>query len=274
MDGLALVDIARMEERRQADGLFEVADEAKRLGGGTLARGVPGTWFNYGVGLGLSGPVSAEDLREFVEFYEGKGIEPRIEVCPFADEAFVADLASMGFVVRLFEMVFARALDAAEPVRPVHTPPAGLEIRAVDREDHAQVDEYVRVTTSGFMPGVWPIPQEFLDPGIACVKHRRTIAAGAWIDGRLVGGGVIFMNSEAASLAGLSVREEYRRQGVQQALIAWRLNEAARRGCRIATIGSKPGQATERNVRRMGFSLAYTKVTMVRPRAGLVAMRG
>jgi hypothetical protein len=53
-------------------------------------------------------------------------------------------------------------------------------------------------------------------------------------------------------------------------MIAWRMNAAADRGAKVATIGSKPGIPTERNVRRMGFSVAYTQPVMVRPGAGLV----
>jgi GNAT superfamily N-acetyltransferase len=66
------------------------------------------------------------------------------------------------------------------------------------------------------------------------------------------------------------VLPEFRRRGIQQALIAARLNYAAARGARLATIGSKPGAGTERNVRRMGFATAYTKPVMVRPGPGLV----
>ena len=69
---------------------------------------------------------------------------------------------------------------------------------------------------------------------------------------------------------GLRVLPEFRRRGIQQALIAARLNYAAARGARLATIGSRPGAGTERNVRRMGFATAYTKPVMVRPGPGLV----
>ena len=71
------------------------------------------------------------------------------------------------------------------------------------------------------------------------------------------------------ALFGLAVVPEYRRRGVQQALIAERLRLARDAGARVATIGSRPGHSTERNVRRMGFQTAYTKVSLVRPGAGL-----
>lgn len=274
MSGLALIDVARLEEGRQAQGLAEVAAESRRIAGGTMARDVPGTWFNYAVGLGLHGPVSDAEVGQLIEFYTERGIEPRVEVCPFADDSLIERLAAAGFVTRLFEMTFYCELDRSIAAVPVHQPPAELSIRAVDKANDAEVLEFVTVTTSGFMPGVSPIPQQFLDPGIKSVKHPKSVAAAAWFDGRMIGGGAIFRSVAAAHLAGLSVLPEYRRRGIQQALIAWRLNEAARLGCRIATVGSRPGHGTERNVRRKGFALAYSKVHMVRPGTGLTPMRG
>lgn len=263
-----------MEECRQAEGIAEVAAESRRIAGGTMARDVPGTWFNYAVGLGLHGPVSDAEVGQLIEFYSERGIEPRVELCPFADDSLIGHLAAAGFVTRLFEMTFYRELDRTVVVTPGYSPPTGLSIRAVDKANDAEVLDFVTVTTSGFMPDVSPIPQEFLDPGIKSVKHPKSVAAAAWFDGRMIGGGAIFRSTEVAHLAGLSVLPEYRRRGIQQALIAWRLNEAARLGCRIATVGSRPDHGTERNVRRMGFSLAYTKVHMVKPGEGLAPMRG
>jgi GNAT superfamily N-acetyltransferase len=78
----------------------------------------------------------------------------------------------------------------------------------------------------------------------------------------------------AARFFGLSVLAHARRQGVQQAMLAWRISEAARRECVVACIGSLPGAGTERNVRRMGFAPAYTKVTLVRLGAGLAPVAG
>lgn len=274
MPMLELREIARMEEGRQAEGIAEVAAESRRIAGGTMARDVPGTWFNYAVGLGLHGPVSDVEVDQLIEFYSERGIEPRVELCPFADDSLIGHLAAAGFVTRLFEMTFYRELDRSIAVAPIHSPPAGLSIRAVDKANDAEVPKFVTVTTSGFMPDVSPIPQEFLDPGIKSVKHPQSVVAAAWLDGRMVGGGTIFRSDAAAHLAGLSVLPEYRRRGIQQALIAWRLNEAARLGCRIATVGSRPGHGTERNVRRMGFALAYTKVHLVRPGAGLEPIQG
>lgn len=76
------------------------------------------------------------------------------------------------------------------------------------------------------------------------------------------------------AMFGASVLPTFRNRGVQQALIAARLNHGIEHGATMSSIGSKPGIPTERNARRMGFQLAYTKVHVVKPGPGLMRNRG
>ena len=73
-----------------------------------------------------------------------------------------------------------------------------------------------------------------------------------------------------AALFGTSVLPAFRRRGIQTALIAARLERARQRDCTFATIHSRPGIPTERNAKRMGFALVYTKAIMTMPGEGLV----
>ena len=54
----------------------------------------------------------------------------------------------------------------------------------------------------------------------------------------------------------------HRKLGVQYALIAARLAAATEAGCDLAVVYTEPGSESQRNVERLGFRLAYTKVTM------------
>ncbi len=271
---LDLREIARMEEARQARGLADVADESLAIAGGTIARGTPGTWFNSGVGMGLHGPVTPGDLDEMYEYHASRGIEPRLEVCPYAHATLLEGLGARGYIVRNFETVFWRALDPGEDVRTPVEPPPGLVVGAVDPGDEALTRAYARVAVSGFLPEGHAMASEFMASALRCLRHPRTIGVGAWLDGELVGAGAMDVSPPAAGFFGLSVLAHARRKGVQQAMLAWRIREAARRGSVVACIGSLPGAGTERNVRRMGFAPAYTKVTLVRPGAGLAPVAG
>lgn len=267
-----LAEIARMEELRQARGLADIADEARPIAGGIMGRGTPGAWTNYAVALGLGGPVSGAEIDEVVAFFRERSIEPRVELCPFADESLIAGLAERAFVVRLFEMVFFRELDRAARVEPLHAPD-GLAIRAVDPSNEDEVREFARVTVAGFMADGAPVGGEFLDVCIRSARHPRHVPVAGFLDGRMVGAGMLEIAPPAAGLFGLSVLPEFRRRGVQQSLIAFRLNVGAERGCAAAFVSSKPGVATVRNVTRMGFRVAYTKAAMVLPGPGLAPVR-
>ncbi|MGE0481399.1 MAG: GNAT family N-acetyltransferase [Phycisphaerae bacterium] len=271
---IELVDIARREEARQVRGLREIADDHREFGGGIAGRGKPGIWINNAVGMALDGPVPRAELESVLAWYESAGVEPRFEVAPFVDLAFIDDCAALGMVVRAFENTFVRALDREESIRPLVDPPPELAVAIVDARDAHAVRTYSIVATSGFFPpGVSP-REEDLAVSARAVRHPRTVAFTASLGGRVVGAGAMEVAGDIAGLFGLSVLPEFRRRGIQQALLAARLNEAARRGATLATISARPGIATERNVRRMGFQLAYTKVVLVRPGPGLAPVIG
>lgn len=281
---LALSEIARLEELRQAHGVASIADESRPFCGGIMARTHPGGFINHAIGAGLHGPIedAQAQVAAMIAFFEQHSIEPRIELSPYADASLVQALSAERFVVRLFECTFACELSARNRAQPVHPSPAGLTLSIIDSQDQAAVREFAMVCCSGFMPPGHVLSDEDLTvpmrmaskPGCISVIARMDLGRGV----QAVGGGTLATGrgefTKVAGLFGTSVIPEARRRGVQQALLAFRMNEAAKRGAVVATIGSLPGAPTERNVRRMGFFPAYTKVHLVRPGTGLVPNLG
>ncbi|MBL8759859.1 MAG: GNAT family N-acetyltransferase [Phycisphaerae bacterium] len=272
---IELRELARREESRQAEGVGEMAAESVRpASGGIMSRGAPGSWLNNAVGMGLGGEVLPGEVDALVEYHASRGVEPRIELCPFADEGFVRLLAERGFVPRIFENVFFRELRAGGEIRAVVTPPDGLVIQEVDTRDESAIREFAMTAMSGFLPPGYAVPESDMEAVIRSARNPKSVSLVARLGGVAVGAGSMAVRGDMAALFGLSVLEAYRRRGVQQALLAARLNIAVARGAALATIGSKPGVATERNVRRMGFQVGYTKVHLVRPGEGLMANVG
>src|SRR5690606_28872126 len=212
-------------------------------------------------------------LDRMVAWYGKAGVEPRMEVCPYIDPQFLNDLEDLSFRVRAFETMFYRQLSAGELIRPIHDPPPELRVEILDTGDAALVRESAMVALTGFLPPGGTITDEDIDIFNRGILHPATVTFVARLEGRVVGVGACEIRDEVSAIFGMSTLDGYRRRGIQQALLAARLNLAAERGAKIATIGSRPGVATERNVMRMGFTVAYTKVVLVRPGEGLMPMR-
>lgn len=262
---LQLADIARREELRQAQSLSEVSVESRRCCGGVASRAHHGSWLNTAVGMGFDGPIDPREIDELIAWFVERGVEPRVELCPFAHDSLTITLAQHGFVPRTFENVFFRELDADQPVMPPQPLHDEIEIRRVDPADSTVVVAYSRAVMAGFLPPDVQISEESLETSARVLRHPRTVAFAAWSNGQIVGGGAMEIAGDVCSLFGMSTVHTHRRMGIQNAIIAARINHAAEDGVKIATIGSKPNIATERTARRFGFQLAYTKVHVVRP---------
>jgi GNAT superfamily N-acetyltransferase len=237
-----------------------------------------------GIGGGLAGPVAPEAVDELIEYHASRGIEPRVDLSIFAHETFRAALEAARFVVRMFEIVMYRELGAGE--RFTAPSPLTLEARIerVDASDDEVVDACAEVVVPAFCaPGHSPRPEdvEFFKKN---VRYKTAVTFVARLnDGRGPGGrGTVIgvaatdepKQGAAAGLWGAAVSPEYRRHGVQQALLVHRLKFLSEGGVAVATIGSRPDVATYRNARRMGFEQAYTKVILARPGPGLMPVVG
>lgn len=271
---LSLASIARLEERHVAGVLKGMADAWQPFAGGVMSRGEPGAWFNRAQGAGLDGPVDASEVDRFIAFYEERGIEPRIDLCPFVHESMLAALADRRFVVRRFLTVLHRMIATNGDDVIDHPVPPGLSIEPIDQADARAIEDFGKQWVVGFENSDPARIEETMRSARRVVEREGSIAVRAMVDGRCVGSGALELDGELASLFGVCVAPDMRRKGIQLALLAWRLRRAAEAGATVATIESRVGIATETNAMRMGFSVAYTKVTMVRPGEGLVPVAG
>lgn len=270
----APIEIARLEDRRQARAVAEIARDAEPIMGGWMCRDEPGSWCNQAVALGLDAPATAAEVDRLVAYYVSAGIEPRVELCPFAHESLVHKLRDHAFTLRQFENVLY--LQLSEPAALDHlptSPPEGVTIEIVDRDDAEQVETFIQASSLGFFKEGEPIPEHFLESMRRVVRHPRTESFLARLDSKPVGGGGVEVADidgvTTSCLFGVSVLPHARRRGIQQALIAERARYARDRGARIACIGSKPGIPTERNAARLGFRMAYTKAILAMAGEGL-----
>jgi GNAT superfamily N-acetyltransferase len=139
--------------------------------------------------------------------------------------------------------------------------------------ERGEADTWIDVVATGFLtPDVYDGPASHEEFGREVLEriYRDTVAAPGFERylarrGGVVAGGASFrIQDGVAQLAGASTLPDHRRQGVQTALLRYRLAEAARRGCDVAVVTTSPGSKSQENVQKAGFALLYARAILVK----------
>jgi GNAT superfamily N-acetyltransferase len=88
----------------------------------------------------------------------------------------------------------------------------------------------------------------------------------ASIDGKIVacGTGLAIPEHRIFALGGAGTLLELRGRGLQTALLRARMAAAAQAGCDYAVVVTNGGTTSQRNCERLGFRVAYSKVTAIK----------
>jgi hypothetical protein len=252
MPSIPTADVAAREARRMAAVLREVGGDGQAIGSGWMSCDVPGSWANYGAGLGLDGPVAESTIDQFIEFYRNRGRTPRIQTTPYQHPSLLKLLKLRGFTIHDRVSVLARSLDSIPSFDPV----PHIRFRRMDPSNRQDVTDFQTSQTIGFsipdenIAGMMPILERV-------AANARTRIYLIELEGRIVGsGGLESFENSAAMFAGC-VYSDVRHRGIHSAFIHHRIREAAQAGFDDILIGSTPEDTTERNALRAGFSVAF-----------------
>ena len=78
------------------------------------------------------------------------------------------------------------------------------------------------------------------------------------------GAGLVIPEHRVFAVCGAGTLAEFRGRGLQTALLRARMAAAAAAGCGYAVVVTQGGSASQRNCERLGFRLAYSKVTVIK----------
>lgn len=253
LEQVDVVDLETWVLDARTSGIYPEA-ASFRVGGGIAVWFAPGHMVNSAFGLGLAGPVEAEEVAALIAFYAERGSQPRVDVCPYADRSLVRWLAEAGFVATDFETVLVQPLPAPEPSAPA----AGVEVRlAVSDADRAL---WATLEARGFTEDVPTDAHHVLARSIAI--RPDVLPFIGYLDGEPAGTGMLTIVDGIAMFNGDATLPAARGRGVQSALLAERLRYASTTGCELGMIEALPGGVSERNQLRAGFRVAYTRVTL------------
>ncbi len=203
-------------------------------------------------GLGLFEPLTAADLDAIEQFFQARGAVPMHEVCPFADVNTLDLLCARGY--RPFEIsnVLYRSIEA-----PSTTPSPGITVRQVGA---GEAELWSQVNARGWSHE-HPEYEDFLKAtGALLVARENSVCFLAELDGRPAAAGALSLYQGVALFAGAATVPEYRRRGLQGALLAARMRHAVEQECDIAMMVAMAGSDSQRNAERQGFRVAYTRL--------------
>jgi GNAT superfamily N-acetyltransferase len=213
----------------------------------------------HALGLGMHGPVSLAEIDEVERFFRRRGAPATIDVSAHADPSLREALSTRGYHVVEISNVLVRGVSAA---LADYQPPDGITIRKADPEEYHL---YARTVMTGFFSRS-DVNDAELRIGYTMFHMPCTTPLLTFHYGNVAGGCALSVRNRVASLFGDATLPGYRSKGLHAAAIAHRLAIAAREGCDLATAGTQPGSQSQRNYQRLGFEVAYSKVTMMRRR--------
>ncbi|MBZ5630133.1 MAG: GNAT family N-acetyltransferase [Acidobacteriia bacterium] len=249
------IEIARVLQRVNP----EIGADILAIAGGHAVFAGLNSPVGRAIGLGLDSPVTAAQLDEVEAFYKQHNAPSQVDITPVTHGSLLELLKTRGYVMTELNNVMARRL---EPYERFEENALGCEFRACTPED---VQLWTHTMLCGFFPeDQIPAGWDYLLAPMAQVPNA--LAMLVWVDGKPVAccGGLIVREHRMVMLGGTSTLPAYRGRRIQTAAIGRRLNRAITEGCDLAVVVTLGNTTSQRNAERMGFTLAYSKATVVR----------
>ncbi len=235
------------------------------LAGGLAVYAGPGAPMNKVIGLGLGDALDAGALSEVEAEWDSRCEPVRVELSTLDDGAAARLLTGHGYRLLGFENVLGRRIEASAAA---DAGVAGAEIVTIGDED---LERWIQITLDAFaQPDKGPLPTEtHSQDELAAVFRDISRMSGvtrylARVDGEAAAAASVRIDGRLAQLTGAATLAPFRRRGLQTALTARRLADAARAGCDLAVVTTNPGSKSQQNAQRHGFELLYSRAILVK----------
>lgn len=201
-------------------------------------------------GAGMAGLVAEADVDALEAFFEERMTPVSYVLCPFSDAALLTSLSRRGYELGAFENTLVRELGPEDA------------IEEADVREAEDADEWATVLAESFLGIVTASGIELGRTLHAMAGARNLIVRNGDVP---AAGAQVVLFDGLATLQCDGTLPKYREVGLQKKLIRARLAIAARAGCDLATADTVPGSLSQRNYEKLGFHVAYTKLTLVKP---------
>lgn len=235
----------------------EVGAAEEEICGGHMVFAGLGSPIGRATGVGLDRSLTADDLDRIEQFYRERKAPSQVDLCPLHGPEIFELVKDRGYSIAELNNVLYRQLDSAEQF-PC---PAGCTIR---RSPPEEAEITGAIVESAFFPDGAPEPFRGLIAPL--YQMEGALAFVATIDEKPVacGTGLVIPQHKVFALCGAGTLAAFRGRGLQTALLRARMSAAAQAGCEYAVVVTQGGTTSQRNAERLGFKVAYSKVTVIK----------
>jgi ribosomal protein S18 acetylase RimI-like enzyme len=232
------------------------AAEEEICGGHMIFAGL-GSPIGRATGAGLDRPFTAEDLDRVERFYRSHKAPSQVDLCPLHDTSVFEMFKERSYGIAELNNVLYRQLDPKEKFPS----PAGCQL---DRGRLQDAETCSAIVEGAFFPD--GAPEAFTGLLTPLYQMKGAVTFVASITGKMAacGTGIIIPEHRVFAVCGAGTLAEFRGRGLQTALLHARLAAAAEAGCEYAVVVTQGGTISQRNCERLGFRVAYSKVTVIK----------
>jgi len=244
------------------------AAEEDICGGHMIFAGL-GSPMGRATGMGFSGTVSGGDLDRVEQFYRSHQAPAQVDVCPLTDPGLLELLKQRKYWFTEFNNVLYRRLEPGDAAF------AGLDQVTIRPGQSDEDLAFAAVVERSFFPeGGGPADLTGMLTLLFQMEGAVTLMAEVESTLAACAAGLVIPEHRIIALFGAGTILQFRRRGLQTALLRARMAIAAKAGCEYAVIVTQGGTTSQRNAERLGFRLAYSKATLMKDLDGLSAASG
>jgi GNAT superfamily N-acetyltransferase len=212
----------------------------------------------HAAGLGFDGPVTVADLDRLENFYRSHGAPAQLDLCPHTDSSALELVTARRYTLAELNNVLYCPLDTALHVAV----PAGVEIC---RGKPEEATLFSQIVARSFFESTDP-PDGFADMLAPLFAYPEALTFLASVHGTPIAAaaGRIIPEHRIFAFFGAGTLPDFRKRGIQTALLRTRLKAAAEAGCEYGVVITRGGTISERNCLRLGFRIAYSKATVIK----------
>ena len=191
-------------------------------------------------------------LDDVISFYRERNRVFQMDVDPLGfDSKALKQLAEKG----LYQDGFQSVLYGVPASDPPPLPP-NITIRQIENE--ADFDHYAGIHCVGSGMDI-KHKHHFYNNNIGLLHRPGWKMYLALWDGTPAAVAVMFVDGGIASFTLAATAPEFRRRGLQTALLRWRMHEAYRSGCELVAAQASFDSSSRRNMERIGMRVAWMR---------------